>query len=78
MKTLTNTQDVEFPGSRTQQGKDTQDSLDLVNQYWEALSDRQKSLVLKVYEKDFQLLGYTKVGESGFPYLIYQDELENL
>jgi hypothetical protein len=73
---LTGTEDVEYPGSRRVQGKDTHDSMEFVYQYWNALNEQQKKKILKKYSMDFELLGYTKMNEDGFPFLSYNNEIE--
>ena len=74
---LTGTEDVEYPGSRKDRGKDTHDSKDFVYEYWRELNDKQKQIVFDKYNMDFVLFGYTKPGEQGFPLLKYNDEIEN-
>ena len=73
---LTGTENVEYPGSRKEQGKDTQDSMEFVYQYWAGLNEDQRQIVLRKYDKDFKILGYTKLGEDGFPFLRFNDEIE--
>ena len=74
---LTGTEDVEYPGSRKEQGKDTHDSMAFVFEYWSKLNSKQKQIVFDKYNMDFVLFGYTIPGEQGFPLLRYNDEIEN-
>ena len=74
---LTGTEDVEYPGSRKEQGKDTHDSMEFVYEYWSKLNPKQKQIVFDKYNMDFVLFGYTIPGEEGFPLLKYNDEIEN-
>jgi hypothetical protein len=74
---LTGTEDVEYPGSRKQQGKDSHDSTEYVYQYWNALNKEQREIILKKYSMDFDILGYTKVGDDGFPFLRFNNEIED-
>ncbi|XP_063694619.1 carbohydrate sulfotransferase 11-like [Bolinopsis microptera] len=73
---LTGTENVEYPGSRVEQGKDTHDSMEFVYQYWAGLNEEQRQIVLKIYKRDFEILGYTKLGEDGFPSLNFKSEIE--
>ena len=73
---LTGTEDVEYPGSRVEQGKDTHDSMEFVYQYWAGLNEKQRQIVFKIYKRDFKILGYTKLGEDGFPSLKFKNEIE--
>ena len=73
---LTGTENVEYPGSRKEQGKDTQDSMEFVYQYWAGLNEDQRQIVFRKYNMDFKILGYTKLGENGFPFLNFNSEVE--
>ncbi|XP_063677136.1 carbohydrate sulfotransferase 12-like [Bolinopsis microptera] len=72
---LTGTEHVEYPGSRKEQGTDSHDSMDFVNQYWAGLNEEQKQIILNKYSRDFEILGYTKFDEDGFPLLSYDSEI---
>ena len=72
---LTKTTKVEFSGSRVETGKDARDTMYYVNEYWGALTDKQKSFVYKTYSMDFQILGYSKVEDPLFSLLNYQNSL---
>ena len=74
---LTGTENFEYPGSRKEQGKDTHDSMEFVYEYWSELNSKQKQIVFDKYNMDFLLLGYTRLGEEGFPLLKYNDEIDN-
>ena len=75
MQHLTNTTEVEFPGSRVEVGKDTHDTMYYINEYLGALTDEEKNFIYGLYDMDFKILGYSKDGDATFPLLSYQDSV---
>ena len=66
---LTGTEEYLWPGSRKEQGVDEHESMYFVDQYMRALGEEERGLIYKLYKRDYEMLGYTKYGEEGFPFL---------
>eukprot|EP00116_Pleurobrachia_bachei_P004346 sb/3464608/ len=69
MQKATGTEGYEFPGSRTQMGKDKNSSLDDANWYFNHVSAEQMEKFYEFYKWDFELLGYTKLTDENFPFI---------
>lgn len=69
MQRLSNTTQYEFPGSRTQQGKDAESTVELANRFWGRLRPELLNSFYDHYHFDFEILGYPKLYEPNFPYI---------
>ena len=65
----TQIQGVEYPGSRTDTGKDSESSYVKALQLLGTLTSRELQEIYRFYEMDFELLGYTKLGHPNFPFI---------
>jgi len=69
LQTLLGTTAYEFPLSRVGLGKDTSGSAQVLEFLSHTLDNELLERVYEFYRWDFMLLGYTRLGEDGFPYL---------
>lgn len=67
---LTNTTGYEFPGSRSEKGKDAESTVELANRFWGTLSPQLLDKFYDYYRLDFELLGYSKLRDPNFPYVV--------
>lgn len=60
---------VDFPGSRTEEGKDDRSSVEEVSEFINPLPQSIIKEIYKFYRWDFDLLGYAKLENPNFPYI---------
>jgi len=84
MQSNTGLSDVEFPGSRSQTGQDSQSTQDTVNSrtashratqdvtasFFADMPPDILEMFYELYKMDFALTGYTKLGDPNFPYIV--------
>lgn len=62
--------DFEYPGSRSETGADTHPSHDLVDSFFGEMPTDILNMFYEIYKMDFELMGYSKLGDPNFPFIV--------
>lgn len=68
-KKLNTLEDIEFPPSRVERGKDGHSSEQLTYVAYANLTKPQLASIYELYYNEFKLLGYSKLTDDHFPYI---------